>query len=77
MKFRLHADMITQKVTMLLTLEQRLGRFEPERHGGEAMAVGECVGAEALFVGPITTTINLVCAGTRGLESESAFHPAK
>lgn len=29
----------------LLTLEQRLARFDPERHGGEAM-VSEPVGAE-------------------------------
>ncbi|MDE2257296.1 MAG: AbrB/MazE/SpoVT family DNA-binding domain-containing protein [Xanthomonadaceae bacterium] len=29
-----------------LTLEQRLARFDPERHGGEAMAVDERVGAE-------------------------------
>jgi antitoxin MazE len=28
-----------------LTLEQRLARFDPERHGGEAM-VSEPVGAE-------------------------------
>ena len=27
------------------TLEQRLARYDPERHGGEAMA-GEAVGAE-------------------------------
>jgi antitoxin MazE len=29
-----------------LTLEQRLARFDPERHGGEAMATDERVGAE-------------------------------
>lgn len=29
-----------------LTLEQRLARFDPERHGGEAMATGEHLGAE-------------------------------
>lgn len=28
------------------TLEQRLARFDPERHGGEAMAAGEHLGAE-------------------------------
>jgi antitoxin MazE len=28
------------------TLEQRLARFDPERHGGEAMATDERVGAE-------------------------------
>jgi antitoxin MazE len=30
----------------LLTLEQRLARFDPERHGGEAMATDESLGAE-------------------------------
>ena len=29
-----------------LTLEQRLARFDPQSHGGEAMPVGERVGAE-------------------------------
>jgi hypothetical protein len=29
-----------------LTLEQRLARFDPQSHGGEAMAAGERVGAE-------------------------------
>ena len=29
-----------------LTLEQRLARFDPQRHGGEAMAVDERIGAE-------------------------------
>jgi len=29
-----------------LTLEQRLARFDPERHGGEAMATGRRLGAE-------------------------------
>ena len=29
-----------------LTLEQRLARFDPERHGGEVMAAGETLGAE-------------------------------
>lgn len=29
-----------------LTLKQRLARFDPERHGGEVMAVDERVGAE-------------------------------
>ena len=29
-----------------LSLEQRLARFDPERHGGEAMAVDENLGAE-------------------------------
>nr|WP_207190921.1 AbrB/MazE/SpoVT family DNA-binding domain-containing protein [Halochromatium salexigens] len=29
-----------------LTLEQRLARFDPERHGGEAMATDEALGAE-------------------------------
>lgn len=29
-----------------LTLEQRLARFDPERHGGEAMPVQGAVGAE-------------------------------
>jgi antitoxin MazE len=55
---RLHAD---QRVSMTVeggrvvitplpdaapTLEQRLARFDPERHGGEAMNVGTPVGAE-------------------------------
>ncbi|OAI07567.1 AbrB/MazE/SpoVT family DNA-binding domain-containing protein [Methylomonas methanica] len=29
-----------------LTLEQRLTRFDPERHGGEAMSSEQTVGAE-------------------------------
>jgi antitoxin MazE len=29
-----------------LTLAQRLARFDPERHGGEAMATDEALGAE-------------------------------
>lgn len=29
-----------------LTLAQRLARFDPERHVGEAMATGEALGAE-------------------------------
>lgn len=29
-----------------LTLEQRLSRFDPERHGGEAMGPEESLGAE-------------------------------
>lgn len=29
-----------------LTLEQRLACFDPARHGGEAMASGQAVGAE-------------------------------
>jgi antitoxin MazE len=29
-----------------LSLEQRLARFDPERHGGEAMSVDERLGAE-------------------------------
>jgi antitoxin MazE len=29
-----------------LTLEQRLARFDPERHGGEAMPVDQRLGAE-------------------------------
>ena len=28
------------------TLEQRLAAFDPARHGGEAMATGEALGAE-------------------------------
>lgn len=28
------------------TLEQRLARFDPARHGGEAMAIGAPLGAE-------------------------------
>ena len=29
-----------------LTLEQRLARFDPERHGGEAMRTDDALGAE-------------------------------
>ncbi|MBU6200353.1 MAG: AbrB/MazE/SpoVT family DNA-binding domain-containing protein [Xanthomonadaceae bacterium] len=29
-----------------LTLEQRLARFDPQNHGGEAMATDERIGAE-------------------------------
>ena len=29
-----------------LTLDQRLGRFDPERHGGESMPTDERLGAE-------------------------------
>lgn len=29
-----------------LTLEQRLASFDPERHGGEAMATSQTIGAE-------------------------------
>ena len=29
-----------------LTLEQRLARFDPERHGGEAMPAEKALGAE-------------------------------
>jgi antitoxin MazE len=29
-----------------LTLEQRLARFDPERHGGEAMSAEKALGAE-------------------------------
>jgi antitoxin MazE len=29
-----------------LTLEQRLARFDPARHGGEAMTIGPDLGAE-------------------------------
>ena len=36
---------ITPLARETLSLEQRLGRFDPERHGGEAM-VGPNVGAE-------------------------------
>lgn len=30
----------------VLTLEQRLARFDPERHGGETMSTDEALGAE-------------------------------
>lgn len=30
------------------TLEERLARFDPKRHGGEAMAAQEALGAERL-----------------------------
>ena len=55
---RLHADQrvrITvegQRVVIepvaeeALTLEQRLARFDPQRHGGEAMATDKPLGAE-------------------------------
>lgn len=36
---------ITPLAEAALTLEQRLMRFDPERHGGEVMA-GQAVGAE-------------------------------
>lgn len=37
---------ITPLAAEALTLEQRLARFDPERHGGEAMQTAEPVGAE-------------------------------
>lgn len=37
---------ITPVTDVLLTLEQRLALFDPARHGGEAMATGEALGAE-------------------------------
>ena len=37
---------ITPIINKPLTLEQRLAAFDPERHGGEAMAVQEGLGAE-------------------------------
>jgi antitoxin MazE len=37
---------ITPVADALLTLEQRLARFDPARHGGEVMATGEPLGAE-------------------------------
>jgi antitoxin MazE len=55
---RLHADqrvritvdgeriIITPIHDESLTLEQRLARFDPERHGGEAMPVNRSLGAE-------------------------------
>lgn len=55
---RLHADqrvritvdgeqiIITPLHDEPLSLEQRLTRFDPERHGGEAMSVDERLGAE-------------------------------
>ncbi|MCH2242100.1 MAG: AbrB/MazE/SpoVT family DNA-binding domain-containing protein [Aquabacterium sp.] len=55
---RLHADqrvniavegdrvVITPMRDEALTLEQRLARFDPARHGGEAMASDERLGAE-------------------------------
>lgn len=36
---------ITPLIDVPLTLEQRLARFDPARHGGEVMA-GEAIGAE-------------------------------
>jgi antitoxin MazE len=55
---RLHADqrvritveegrvIITPLQDAPLTLEQRLARFDRERHGGEVMATGDPLGAE-------------------------------
>lgn len=55
---KLHADqrvrieveggrvIITPLIDEPLTLKQRLDRFEPERHGGEAMPSRERLGAE-------------------------------
>jgi antitoxin MazE len=55
---RLHADqrvsitveggsvIVTPLQDTPLTLEQRLARFDPEQHGGEAMPTTENVGAE-------------------------------
>ena len=41
------AQVVIRPVTgARLTLEQRLVQFDPARHGGEAMAVREDVGAE-------------------------------
>jgi antitoxin MazE len=37
---------ITPVADAPLTLEQRLARFDPARHGGEVMATGEQLGAE-------------------------------
>ena len=37
---------ITPVIDAPLTLEQRLARFEPVRHGGEEMATREPLGAE-------------------------------
>lgn len=57
---RLHADqrvsitvegervIITPIRDEVLTLEQRLARFDPDRHGGEAMSADEALGAEQL-----------------------------
>jgi len=37
---------ITPVTDVHLTLEQRLARYDPLRHGGEAMVTGRSVGAE-------------------------------
>lgn len=37
---------ITPLTDVPLTLEQRLALFDPVRHGGEAMATGDALGAE-------------------------------
>ena len=37
---------ITPMRDVQLTLEQRLARFDPARHGGEAMPIEESIGAE-------------------------------
>ncbi len=38
--------LITPLADEVLTLEQRLARFDPERHGGETMANTQAIGAE-------------------------------
>ena len=41
------AQVVIRPVTDVhLTLEQRLARFDPARHGGEAMTVSKDIGAE-------------------------------
>ncbi|MSQ70035.1 MAG: AbrB/MazE/SpoVT family DNA-binding domain-containing protein [Betaproteobacteria bacterium] len=41
------AQVVIRPVTDVhLTLEQRLARFDPARHGGEAMTVSQDIGAE-------------------------------
>lgn len=47
-KFRLRMNIPAPMEKMPLTLEQRLVRFDPERHSGEVMAVDERMGGEAL-----------------------------
>ncbi|MBS0516951.1 MAG: AbrB/MazE/SpoVT family DNA-binding domain-containing protein [Proteobacteria bacterium] len=37
---------VTPVEDVFLTLEQRLARYDPQNHGGEAMSVDERVGAE-------------------------------
>lgn len=49
---RVHIEVVAGRVIITpeqnpaLTLEQRLARFDPSRHGGEVMQSGQALGAE-------------------------------